>query len=94
MAHGGGNGPSAIDIYGGTRGKVPFTHQLHQTRLEDCNVCHNMFPQEHDALKALKAKKVLKKKQVMNKLCISCHRKEKKAGRKYGPVKCSTCHKK
>ena len=39
-----------------------------------------------------KTKKKLEKKHVMNKLCIKCHKAEKKAGKPYGPTTCSKCH--
>ncbi len=87
-------GPGTIDIYGGSKGKVPFPHAQHQDRLKDCNVCHKVFPQEKEAIKKMKAKGTLKPKKVMNLQCIKCHKAEKKAGNPYGPVKCSTCHKK
>ena len=85
-------GPNQIDIFGGERGKVPFPHAQHQNRLNDCKICHRVFPQETDAIKKLKAQGTLKKKKVMNLQCIKCHKQEKKAGKPYGPVTCSTCH--
>ncbi|BBO91185.1 cytochrome c3 family protein [Desulfosarcina ovata] len=33
-------GPAEIDIFGGSRGKVPFPHARHQDRIGDCDVCH------------------------------------------------------
>ncbi len=94
MADDGQNGPADIDLNGGNKGNISFPHRQHQERLGDCNICHNMFPKAHDAVKTLKAEKKLKKNQVMNKLCVSCHKREKKAGRDHGPVSCSACHKK
>ncbi|WP_413837302.1 cytochrome c3 family protein [Desulfobacula sp.] len=44
------------------------------------------------ALTKSKKTGVLKKKQVMNKTCLKCHRNNKKTGKAYGPVKCSGCH--
>lgn len=85
-------GAAQIDIPGGYKGKVPFNHQMHQTQLKDCNTCHDLFPKAPGAIDDLKAKKTLKKKQVMNKLCIKCHKAEKKAGNKTGPTTCSKCH--
>jgi hypothetical protein len=35
---------------------------------------------------------IIKKKQLMTKTCLKCHRDNKKAGKAYGPVKCSGCH--
>ena len=85
-------GSEQIEIFGGSRGKVPFPHHAHQTRIGDCNVCHASFPQEPNALVKLKENGKLKKKQVMNKQCIKCHKAEKAAGNKFGPTTCSKCH--
>ena len=51
-----------------------------------------LFLSRRAALKSLKREGALKKKQVMNTLCIKCHKAEKKAGNKAGPVTCSQCH--
>jgi hypothetical protein len=80
------------DLFGGSRGKVPFPHRLHQENLDDCNVCHGIFPQVSGSIEDLKSKGKLEKKQVMNKLCVACHRTEKRAGNKGGPTTCSKCH--
>lgn len=85
-------GPANITIDGGSRGKVPFPHALHQDNQKDCNVCHRLFPQKADAIKAQIAKGELKPKQVMNTLCIKCHKEEKRAGKPHGPLTCSKCH--
>ena len=85
-------GAKDIEIYGGSKGKVPFPHHMHQTNLEDCNICHSLFPQKLNSINDLKTKGQLKKKQVMRKLCIKCHKTEKRAGNKTGPTQCSKCH--
>lgn len=85
-------GAKEMKLDGGSKGEVPFTHSKHQERLGDCNVCHSFFPQSPGAIDANKQKGDLEKKQVMNKLCIKCHKEEKKAGKAYGPVTCSKCH--
>lgn len=85
-------GAGQIELNGGTRGHIPFPHHQHQNVLVDCNVCHDFFPQEKDAIDRLKADGKLKKKQVMNKLCTKCHKEKKKAGEKTGPVTCKQCH--
>lgn len=85
-------GAKEMELHGGSRGKVPFTHLKHQERLGDCNTCHAMFPQASGAIEAKKQSGELKKKHVMNTLCIKCHRTERKAGKPYGPVTCSKCH--
>jgi len=85
-------GPEAITIFGGSKGKVPFPHARHQARLKDCNICHSVFPQETDAMKKMKEQGTLKPKKVMNLQCIKCHKEEKRAGKPHGPVTCNTCH--
>jgi hypothetical protein len=85
-------GPKQIDIFGGSHGKVPFPHAQHQTAIKDCNVCHDVFPQETDAIQKMKAAGTLKAKKVMNLQCIKCHKAEKRAGKPHGPLTCSTCH--
>ncbi len=85
-------GPATIELDGGKRGKVVFPHRRHQQNLDDCQRCHAVFPQEPGAIDQLKARGELKKKYVMNKLCVKCHKAEKKAGRKGGPTKCAKCH--
>ena len=85
-------GPEKIQIDGGSKGKVPLPHWAHQNRLTDCKTCHDVFPQKAGAIASLKAEGKLKKMVVMNKLCVACHRSEKKAGKPSGPVKCNDCH--
>ncbi len=85
-------GAENIEIYGGSKGDISFPHHVHQDRLKDCNTCHSVFPQEADAIKKLKDSNQLKKKQVMKKQCIKCHKDQKKAGNPTGPTTCSKCH--
>lgn len=85
-------GSSDILLEGGSRGKVPFPHLRHQTKLEDCQICHTLFPREKGGIEKLKAQGQLIKKQIMNKHCIQCHRKLKRAGDSSGPITCSKCH--
>lgn len=85
-------GADQMELFGGTRGKVPFPHHLHQNTLKDCNACHAIFPQEAGSIAKLKAAGKLKKKQVMNGQCVKCHKARKKASESYGPVTCSKCH--
>jgi hypothetical protein len=85
-------GAKEMRLAGGSRGEVPFPHLDHQSRLDDCNVCHSLFPQAKDSVEALKAEGKLKGKQVMNKLCIKCHKAEKRAGKPAGPTTCAKCH--
>lgn len=73
-----GQGKEMISIYGGKSGEVAFQHHLHQELVGDCQVCHKDFKQEEGALKAAKEAGSLKRKQVMNKTCIACHRAKKK----------------
>ncbi len=87
-------GAENIELYGGKTGKVSFPHHQHQKTLGDCKICHDVFSQESGSIESLKAQEKLKKKQVMNKHCIKCHRAKKSAGEKTGPVRCKECHKK
>jgi hypothetical protein len=85
-------GAATITIFGGSRGEVPFPHAQHQARLNDCNICHNVFPQEVDAMRKMKENGTLKSKKVMNLQCIKCHKADSRAGKPHGPVTCGTCH--
>jgi len=85
-------GAETIILDGGSRGQVHFPHHRHQTRLEDCQICHEIFPQEKGSIERFKAEGKLAKKQVMNKLCIKCHKAEAAAGNPSGPRTCTQCH--
>lgn len=85
-------GAKDMELYGGERGKVPFPHHKHQIVLEDCDICHSLFPQKAGGIAELIQKGDLKIKQVMNDHCKKCHREKKKAGEKTGPITCSKCH--
>jgi hypothetical protein len=85
-------GSKDISIDGGKKGDVSFPHHMHQNTIGDCNVCHSFFPKSKGAIKDSIALKKLKKKQVMNKACLKCHRANKKAGKAHGPTKCAMCH--
>jgi hypothetical protein len=85
-------GAAELSLDGGKRGAVPFPHRRHQDVLNDCQLCHSVFPQQPGAIQALKAQGALKPKQVMNKQCIHCHKAKKKAGETTGPLTCSKCH--
>ncbi len=85
-------GAKDIDLDGGKRGIINFPHHLHHGAVKECNTCHAVFPKAKESIKTLKTRGELKKKQVMNKTCLKCHRAMKKAGEKTGPTKCSACH--
>ena len=85
-------GAENIELAGGKRGKVHFPHHQHQARLDDCQICHAVFPQKSGSIQKLQAEGKLKKKYVMNKLCTKCHKQKKKAGQKSGPTTCKKCH--
>lgn len=85
-------GAEQISLEGGSRGVVPFPHHRHQNTLQDCNVCHNLFPQEKGGIERLKSEGKLVKKQVMNKHCIKCHKNLKRQGSPTGPTTCAKCH--
>jgi len=86
------NGAENMQLDGGKRGKVPFPHRTHQEVLGDCKKCHDLFPQEKGAIERLKMAGDLKRKQVMNKSCVKCHKTMKKSRGKAGPVTCAQCH--
>jgi len=85
-------GAPNITLEGGKKGSVNFPHAMHQDNIIDCNVCHDLFPQKAGVIQDLKNQGNLKKKQVMNKKCLKCHRAKKKAGEEAGPTSCSKCH--
>jgi hypothetical protein len=85
-------GKKCMVLNGGKRGIVNFEHHMHQAIAKDCAICHSLFPQTSGSLDESKNKGTIKSKQVMNKVCLKCHRDMKKAGKKFGPVRCSGCH--
>ena len=85
-------GAKSIMLDGGKKGEVDFPHHLHQNTMGDCSACHDFFPKTEGIIKDFKKQGELKKMQVMNKICIKCHRLKKEAGEKAGPTKCSQCH--
>lgn len=86
-------GPETMSLFGGKSGDVPFQHRKHQDTLKDCNLCHEMFAQKSGAIEKLKADGALKGKEIMNKLCIKCHREKKREGVATGPTSsCKQCH--
>ena len=85
-------GASHMQLTGGERGNVPFPHHLHQSKLVDCKICHDVFPQQKGAIDRLKMEGKLKPKTVMNKQCTKCHKAKRRAGEKSGPITCKQCH--
>ena len=85
-------GAEIVLLDGGKRGRVTFHHHLHQNILKECQLCHEIFPQEKDAIQRLKSEGRLAKKQVMNKLCIKCHKALAREGKPSGPKTCKKCH--
>jgi hypothetical protein len=85
-------GAAEIKLAGGETGTVLFPHHRHQEKLNDCNICHSFFPQQAGVIEELKAQGKFKKKQVMNKLCIKCHKEKKQEGLTAGPTTCAKCH--
>jgi len=86
------HGKEEINIDGGKKGNIAFPHRIHQDILDDCNICHAVFPKKAGIIKELKAQKKLKKRQVMKKICLKCHKSMKKEGKETGPTNCSACH--
>lgn len=85
-------GAEQMILDGGRRGSIHFPHRRHQAVIPNCGTCHELFPREADAIVRLKTEGKLAGKQVMNTMCIKCHRAEKRAGKTAGPVSCSECH--
>jgi hypothetical protein len=85
-------GAAQLVLEGGATGNVPFPHHRHQAVLTDCNVCHEVFDRQNGAIEKLKAAGKLEPKEVMNKLCTSCHKEKRLKGEKTGPVTCRKCH--
>jgi cytochrome c-type protein NrfB len=85
-------GAPTLVIPAGIRPDVTLPHAAHQTALEDCDLCHNLFPQVAGSIVQMKASGALKKMQVM-KQCRECHKEMTEAGKKAGPVNCDECHK-
>jgi hypothetical protein len=85
-------GSAQMILPGGIPGDVPFNHRLHQEHLNDCTLCHDLFPEKAGIIEKLKAENKLKKKQVMNIQCVRCHRDTKREGKDSGPITCSGCH--
>jgi cytochrome c-type protein NrfB len=86
-----GYGAAYMVLQGGSQGNVGFPHKLHQDKLDDCDACHKLFPQEAGAIQKLIAAGTLKKKQVMER-CKSCHQETKDKGHTAGPTSCDACH--
>ena len=85
-------GAEIILIDGGKSRDVHFPHHKHQNALDNCNICHHLFPKKNGSIKELKEQGQLKKKQVMREHCIDCHKKLKAEGKKTGPTSCGRCH--
>jgi|WetSurMetagenome_2_1015567.scaffolds.fasta_scaffold398446_2 hypothetical protein len=85
-------GASEIKISGGDKGDISFPHHKHQEVLQDCKICHSIFPQKIGVIKEMKENGSLQEKQVMDGLCRKCHRERKEAGKESGPITCSECH--
>lgn len=82
--------PSKV-LSGGTFGDVPFAHEAHQSALDSCDGCHDLFPKTSGAVERLKSEGRLYSRQVMNQ-CTSCHLMRERNGLKTGPTSCSGCH--
>ena len=86
-------GADQMMLTGGKQGVVPFPHHRHQKALgDDCMACHALFAQAPGSIAKAKTEGKLAPKQVMNTLCIQCHRDRKQAGQTGGPIVCAKCH--
>jgi len=84
-------GAENMVLKGGQRGDITFPHARHQAALEDCNLCHKLFPQKRGSISTFINEGKLRKRAVMLE-CQGCHRKMSKTGRKAGPISCTDCH--
>ncbi|MFO7838584.1 MAG: cytochrome c3 family protein [Desulfosalsimonadaceae bacterium] len=87
-----GRGAEMIQLEAGRQPQVLFPHHLHQQKTNNCSVCHQSFPQKRGAINALQEKGELAKQEVMNEICLACHRAKMQAGEPGGPLSCSKCH--
>ncbi len=74
-----------------SKGDIAFPHQKHQKALNDCNLCHKMYPKEKGVIARLKDAGKLEPKSVM-KACIGCHRDRLEGKLSAGPTSCAKCH--
>ena len=84
-------GAAKMVLTGGSSGDVSFPHQRHQNALDNCKVCHDLYPQVQGSIEKLKAEGKLKKKDAMNQ-CKGCHKTRADMGEKSGPTGCKKCH--
>ncbi len=80
-------------LKGGRFGNVPFGHKTHHAAINDCTMCHDLFPKARGSIARLKSEGRLYRRQVMNQ-CTSCHFDRAKKGKKTGPTRCGGCHRK
>jgi len=76
-----------VKIQGGFMGVITFPHSTHENSVDNCQKCHEIFPQKMGAIQTLKDSNALEKKYVMKTLCISCHKSNDS-----GPTMCYGCH--
>jgi hypothetical protein len=79
------------------RPHVIFDHGLHERELkkEGCGACHPADADKNLIFRypfAVKADDENTVKDAYHEICISCHTKRIKEGKKYGPVTCGECH--
>ncbi len=84
-------GAKIIYLKGGGFGRVLFTHQHHQNKLADCQVCHGLFAMETGAIDKGVSAGTLTRVQVMDQ-CRNCHSETAMAGKKSGSTACKGCH--
>lgn len=84
-------GAATLVIPGGSKADITLPHQTHQKVLDDCDKCHNLYPEEAGVIASRKESGALKKTQVM-KECLGCHKEMAAAGEKTGPTRCDGCH--
>lgn len=91
-------GPDVIELNKVQKSMAPvsFKHAEHQTRAENCQVCHHKSKAEDTELKSCaechgKDEAAPSYKDALHKGCQPCHKEQKAAG-KNPPTKCKECH--
>ncbi len=72
--------------------EVDFPHHVHQNVVNDCDACHMTFPMAAGIIEEKITRREFRKQQIMNDVCLDCHRAMKTAGQSTGPVACNQCH--
>lgn len=84
-------GAEFIVLKGEDFASVHLSHIRHETKLGDCQLCHNLYAKEPGAIEKSVRAGTLTRKQVMDQ-CEVCHSETAIAGKRSGPTSCRGCH--